>query len=107
MKNDFNIRFAKISDRNSIMSFIKNHWSKDHVLAHDSVLFDFQHLDNDRLCYVIALDSEGIIVGVLGYISYGYQEETQDIALALWKVIPNLSDPHLGVKLIHFLNLSF
>tara|TARA_Y100000768_G_C23936437_1_gene662808 strand:+ start:184 stop:1206 length:1023 start_codon:yes stop_codon:yes gene_type:complete len=103
MKNDFNIRFAKISERNSIMSFIENYWSKDHILAHDHTLFDFQHLDNDRLNYVIALDTEGMIVGILGYISYGYKKENHDIALALWKVIPNLSDPLLGVKLIQFL----
>ena len=103
MKHDFNIRFAKISDRTSIMSFIENYWSKDHILAHDHVLFDFQHLDNERLNYVIALDTKSRIVGVLGYISYGYNQENHDIALALWKVIPNLSDPHLGVKLIQFL----
>lgn len=108
MRSDFRIRFAKKSDRNSIMSFIENHWSKGHVLAHDHVLFDFQHLENDRISFVLALDSEGMLVGVLGYISYGYKKDNQDIALALWKVIPNLPDPHLGVKLIHFLqdNLS-
>ena len=66
MNGDFNIRFAKISDRNSVMSFIENHWSKDHVLAHDHVLFDFQHLENDRLSFVIASDSKGMLAGILG-----------------------------------------
>lgn len=108
MKSGFNIRFAKISERNSVMSFIENHWSKDHVLAHDHALFDFQHLENDRLSFVIALDPEGMLVGVLGYIGYGCKNGNQDIALALWKVIPNLPDPQLGIKLIHYLqnNLS-
>ncbi len=103
MQNEFNIRFANISERNSIMSFIENYWSKDHILAHDHILFDFQHLENDCLNYVIALDDDGTIAGALGYISYGYKEENHDIALALWKVIPNLQDPLLGVKLIQFL----
>lgn len=103
MTEEFKIRMAKVEDRKHIMGFIKSYWSDSHILAHDQTLFDFQHLENDRLSFAIALDLKNKIVGILGYISYDYLENNQDIVLALWKVIPNLSDPFLGVKLIYFI----
>tara|TARA_B100000767_G_scaffold180741_1_gene168680 strand:- start:1726 stop:2736 length:1011 start_codon:yes stop_codon:yes gene_type:complete len=103
MTKDFEIRFARTNDRNMIMSFIKSYWSANHILAHDQNFFDFQHLENERLSFVLGLDFKGKLSGILGYISYDYAEDNQDIALALWKVIPNLADPYLGVKLIHYL----
>jgi hypothetical protein len=103
MTADFEIRFAKANDRNTIMSFIKSYWSANHILANDQTFFDFQHLENERLSFVLGLDFKGKLSGILGYISYDHAEDNQNIALALWKVIPNLADPYLGVKLIHYL----
>ena len=106
MTEEFKIRIAKTEDRKHIMGFIKSYWSDSHVLAHDQILFDFQHLENDRLSFAIALDFKDKIVGVLGYISYDHLKANQDIVMALWKVIPNLSDPFMGIKLIHFIQES-
>ena len=106
MTEEFKIRIAKTEDRKHIMGFIKSYWSDSHILGHDQILFDFQHLENDRLSFAIALDLKDKIVGVLGYISYDHLKANQDIVLALWKVIPNLSDPFLGIKLIHFIQES-
>jgi len=103
MTEEFKIRIAKIEDRKHIMDFIKSYWSDSHILAHDLTLFDFQYLENDKLSFAIALDQKNKIVGILGYISYNHLKDNQDIVLALWKVIPNLSDPFLGVKLIYFI----
>ncbi|MDB4042703.1 hypothetical protein N9507_00560 [Gammaproteobacteria bacterium] len=86
------------------MNFISLYWDKNHILAHDELLFNFQYLQNRELNFVLALDLNNKIVGILGFIGYAPGMERQDISLALWKVIPNLSDPYLGVKLIHFLD---
>jgi len=103
MSSSFKIRFAKYMDKKDIMFFIGNYWAKNHILSNDQMFFDFQYRHEDDLQFVLALDNNNRIVGVLGYIQYDPKKNEQDIALALWKVIPNLSDPVLGIKLIEYL----
>tara|TARA_Y100001934_G_C12294985_1_gene746886 strand:+ start:322 stop:1338 length:1017 start_codon:yes stop_codon:yes gene_type:complete len=103
MKNNFRIRFARVGETIEIMDFIRLHWAQNHILAHDKALFNFQYLQNKKLNFVLALNSYEKIVGILGFIGYAPGLDRQDISLAMWKVIPNLPDPYLGVKLIHFL----
>ena len=100
MSETFKVRFAKYVDKKHIMSFIGNYWAKNHILSNDQTFFDFQYRDNDDLQFILALDTNDKIVGLLGYIQYDSEKKQQDIALALWKVVPNLSDPSLGIKLI-------
>lgn len=104
MTNDYQIRLARIDDTPHIMGFIKDYWSKNHIFANDIKLFNFQYLDDDKLNFVIATNQKGRIVGILGFIVYDQlNNDNKDIFMALWKVIPNLADPFLGVKLIKFL----
>jgi hypothetical protein len=103
MSSSFKVRFAKYIDKEEIMSFIGNYWAKNHILSTDQMFFDFQYKHKDNLQFVLALDITNKIVGVLGYMQYDAEKNEQDIALALWKVIPNLSDPVLGIKLIEYL----
>lgn len=103
MISSYNVRFAKYDDKKKIMSFIGNFWDKQHILSKDETFFDYQYRNNDYLQFVIALDTNNIIVGVLGFLQYNSTKSEQDIALALWKVIPNLSDPLLGIKLVEYL----
>ena len=103
MSSSFKVRFAKYMDKEDIMSFIGNYWAKNHILSNDQMFFDFQYRHEDDLQFVLALDTTNRIVGVLGYMQYSPEKNEQDIALALWKVIPNLSDPVLGIKLIKYL----
>jgi hypothetical protein len=103
MSSSFKIRFAKYKDKEDIMSFIGNYWAKNHILSKDQIFFDFQYRYEDDLQFVLALDTTNRIVGVLGYMQYDPKKNEQDIALALWKVIPNLSEPVLGIKLIQYL----
>lgn len=102
MKNEYKIRRATTDDSDHIMAFIKTYWSKNHVLASDINLFNFQYLSNSKLNFIIATNQKERIVGILGFITYD-QNENKDVFMALWKVIPNLTDPFLGVKLIKFL----
>ena len=103
MSSSFKVRFAKYIDKEEIMSFIENYWEKNHILSNDQIFFDFQYKHKDNLQFVLALDTNNRIVGALGYLQYDPEKNEQDIALALWKVIPNLSDPVLGIKLIKYL----
>jgi hypothetical protein len=103
MNETYKLRFAKYSDKKKIMSFIGNYWSKNHLLSNDEKFFDFQYRLNKNLQFILAIDVNSRIVGLLGYMQYGQHKKNQDIALALWKVIPNLADPLLGIKLIVYL----
>lgn len=103
MTDQYSIRLAKTDDALDIMNFIKSYWDENHILAHDKDFFNFQYLQNGNLNFILAFDPQKEIVGILGYIGYAPGNIYQDVSLALWKVIPNLSDPYLGVKLIHFL----
>ena len=103
MSDSFKLRFAKYVDKKDIMYFIGNYWAKNHILSNDQMFFDFQYKHKDNLQFVLALDTNNRIVGVLGYMQYDPENNEQDIVLALWKVIPNLSDPVLGIKLIKYL----
>ena len=104
MLQQFKIRFASLSDAPDIMSFIKTYWSENHILAKNFEFFNYQYTNNKKLNFVISLNENNSIVGILGFIEYFPAQSSQDIALALWKVQPNLSDPFLGIKLINFLN---
>ena len=99
----FKLKLASYTDKEKIMSFIFNNWEKNHILAKDHMFFDFQYKYKDNLQFVLALDNANRIIGLLGYMQYNPEKNKQDIALALWKVIPNLSDPVLGIKLIKYL----
>lgn len=103
MSETFKLRFAKSVDKKKIMSFIGNHWAENHILSDDDKFFDFQYRLNDNLQFILAIDTYDRIIGLLGYMQYNPQKKEQDIALALWKVIPNLPDPVLGIKLIEYL----
>lgn len=103
MKKNFKLRFAKYIDKKNIMSFIERHWEKNHILSKNSIFFDFQYQHKKDLQFILALDSNNRISGLLGYIQYQPEKNNQDIALALWRVKPNLSDPILGLKLIEYL----
>lgn len=97
---DYNIRFAEKSDIDSIMEFIDLYWKKGHILATDKKLFEWQYINYDRLNFVIGIDNDNTIQGVLGFIPYDNSDE-KDIALALWKANPTVS--LLGIRLMMFL----
>ena len=64
------------------MSFIGNHWAENHILSNDDKFFDFQYQLNEDLQFILALDNNDTIIGLLGYIQYDSSKKEQDIALA-------------------------
>lgn len=98
---EYSIRFATNGDINKIMEFIDIYWRKNHILARDRNLFEWQYGgDGDKLNIVIGLDDDGNIQGMLGFVAYDITDN-KDIALALWKANP--STGFLGVRLLKYL----
>lgn len=97
---EFEVRFAKIEDIPSIMKFIDAEWKKDHILARDRALFDWQYVNDDKVNMVIGESENHEILGVLGYIPY-MNSDNKDLSLALWKAKDGTA--FLGVKLLSFL----
>lgn len=94
------IRFAKYEDITSIMNFIDAYWKKGHILATDRKLFEWQYKDAEKVNFVLGIDEDEAIQGILGFVPYD-KANSKDLALALWKA--NRSEPFLGIRLILFL----
>lgn len=94
------IRLAEIEDIPKIMKFIDTYWRKDHILATNRLLFEWQYVTNNKVNIVIGIDDRETIQGILGFIPYDTTEE-KDIALALWKAKHDKT--FLGIKLLLYL----
>lgn len=94
------IRYAQIDDISDIMKYIDCNWKKDHILARNRELFEWQYVSGNKVNIVIGVDKQGEIQGMLGFIPYG-NDDRKDIALALWKA--NKSESFLGIRLLLFL----
>lgn len=94
------IRFAEYNDIPEIMQYIDDYWKKNHILATNRELFEWQYIDNERVNFVLGLDENNNIQGILGFVPYS-REDDKDIALALWKA--NHSESFLGIRLLLFL----
>ena len=93
------IRFAEKKDAKAIMNFIDEFWRKDHILARDEAIFRYEYESDDGINMALALNDEGGIDGLMGFIPYG--EENRDIMLSLWKA--NKTDnPMLGIEILKF-----
>lgn len=101
------IRFATAEDRDDLVDFIDTHWIAAHVFIERPDLLDWQHLEDDgRLNFVLAVDDEGAVLGILGYIPLGHFDPSlgaRDISLAIWKVRDEGVPPGVGLNLLKHL----
>lgn len=69
------IRQAIYDDIPRIMRFIDEHWKKGHIMGNDRTMFEFQHVRDKEVFYILAEDEEdGTIYGAMGYIPMSEQE---------------------------------
>lgn len=94
------IRYAEYNDIPAIMQYIDDYWKKNHILATNRELFEWQYINNERVNFVLGIDESNNIQGILGYVPYS-EDDDKDIALALWKA--NHSESFLGIRLLLFL----
>jgi hypothetical protein len=96
-------RLAHSSDRDALITFIRDHWSKDHVFVHAPDLFDWQYLQGDGRLNMMMAAQDGKILGILGFIPMGRFDPSlgdTDLFLAIWKVREDLAPPGLGLRLL-------
>lgn len=94
------IRFANKNDIEGIMEFIDLYWKKGHILASDRSFFEYEHVFGENVSYVVSLDDNGCMNGILGYIPYG--KTARDVMTVMWKV-NHTAHASLGLELFQFL----
>ena len=95
--------------KEDLISFINEHWQKDHILTKSKVLCDWQYKNEDGgYNFVLALDTEHNIMGILGFIPVAHF--SRDLAvhkeywLSIWKVREDCPSPGIGVGMLKFFN---
>lgn len=99
----YEIRLAKYSDIDNIMSFINDHWREGHIMAKDRTLFEYEYVDGDNVNFVIAIDKNTqLIEGIFGFLNCSHTTDAakKDIWGSMWKVVDNHDNiPLLGIEL--------
>lgn len=98
------VQFANLGHLDGIMKFIDEHWGVGHILSKDKKLFCYEYQRLNHINFVLAVDEKETIYGVLGFIKSSVL--TNDVWLALWKVIKHDSHPMLGIELLQYLKDS-
>lgn len=96
------IRFAQKSDIKNIMKFIDTCWKKGHILGTDRVFFEYEHLLDEGVTYVISVNNDNAndINAILGYIPYG--KSNRDVMTVMWKA-NHTAHSSLGLELFQYL----
>lgn len=83
------IRFAKTSDVDKIIEFIKDYWKEDHIFVKDKSFFEYTYCtDGERVNFVIGIGSQSEkIYGIRGYICSNLCDNP-DTWGAIWKKAP-------------------
>ena len=110
----YEVRFCKVTERDELVAFIRDSWSTSHIYVRDASFLDWNHLQENRYNFVVALHRETRrFHGILGFVSPGFfstgEVQAGDrIWLVLWKVEPRLAeDKVLGSRLLQFARKSF
>lgn len=99
---NYEIRFANNEDVTSIMMFIKKHWKEDHIFAKNEQYFRYEFCNNHETCFVILINPQKEITGILGYIPYDQKSTDRNIFTVMWKVIES-EFMFAGIALFYYL----
>lgn len=93
------IRQARYEDIPKIMKFIDEHWKKGHIMGNDRVMFEFQHVRDKEVFYLIAEDdTDGTIYGAMGYIPM-MEQEWPCISTVMIQCLKNPENRMLGSEI--------
>lgn len=112
------IRFARLSDEQEIVAFLRDHWSPSHIFVTHPEVMRWQHTMpdavSDDLNFVIARRAgaadRGGILALLGFIpfrKFDPQAHWSEVALAIWKVREDAGMPGLGLQLLKTLGRAY
>lgn len=96
------IRQAVYADIPRIMGFIDENWKKGHIMGTDRTMFEFQHVRNKEVFYVLAEDdTDGKIYGTMGYIPMEEQEGAC-MSTVMIQALNNPENRMLGEEMARF-----
>ncbi|RNB71718.1 hypothetical protein [Brevibacillus panacihumi] len=99
----YEIRLAKHSDIENIMSFLDTYWREGHIMARDRELFEYEYVNGDTVNFVLAIDKgTQLIEGIFGFLNCSQTPDStkKDIWGSMWKVVDTHDNiPFLGVEL--------
>lgn len=99
-ENLHRFKIASIDDRGRILSFLQQYWNAEHIYLKSDRLFDYDYLFNGNYNFILAINQQDEIDGILGFILYSPEYRGSDIFTVLWKVKPRSGDPMLGMTLL-------
>lgn len=98
---EYTFRLGSLNDKEGILNFLRIYWDPEHIyLKNNNILFDNDFLVADRYNFLLAVNKEYQIEGILGFIQYNPTLEGSNVFTVLWKVKPNLGNPSLGIELL-------
>lgn len=100
-------RIAVKQDREAILLFLKHYWNENHIYLKSDVLFDYDFIIDEHINFLLAVNQENEIDGILGFIQYSPEFQNSDICTVLWKVKPKTGNPSLGMTLLTTLIENF
>lgn len=96
------IRQAVYDDIPKIMRFIDEHWKKGHIMGNDRTMFEFQHVRDGEVFYIIAEDdTDGKIYGSMGYIPM-MEQEWPCMSTVMIKSLNNPENRMLGEEMARY-----
>lgn len=82
----YDIRLATVADIPMIMDFLKEHWRKDHIMATNRELFDYEYTHGNDVDFVIAIKKEtSTLEGIFGFLRCSKRRDG-DLWGSMWKV---------------------
>lgn len=100
-------RIATLDDKPHLLAFLKDQWNAEHIYLKCDSFFDYDYLFGDNLNFLLAINQDQQIDGMLGFILYSPEYNGSDIFTVLWKVRPKNGDPMLGMTLLEKLISDF
>lgn len=95
----YDIRFAEYDEIDDVMQFIDTYWKKGHILATDRAFFEYEHVIDGHVNFLIAREKEtGMIHGILGFLPASDNKEKYDIWGVVWQTI-DIAMPMLGIEM--------
>ena len=100
-------RIATVDDRQALQAFLADQWNPELIYLKSDPFFDYDFRYENNLNFLLAINQDGRIDGILGFILYGQEYKNSDVFTVLWKVRPKSGDPMLGMTLLEKLISGF
>lgn len=101
----YDIRRIAYDEIPILQDYIDSIWKKNHILARDRRLFEYEYVQGDIVNFVVAINRKtSKICGMIGYIVASSEDRQLDIWPTMWKVDEDAL-PLLGIELYKRLSM--